>query len=117
MAASAGDADRDVFTRPEIRSMLGQSIIETFRSGPRGVAHDLRLLASNWGIPFDAVSAEVVMVRGGSDSELTAASAQRLADVLPHAELRTIAGAGHHVAMAEPDQVLDAVATPRVRAE
>ncbi len=113
MAASAGDADRDVFARPEIRSLLGQSIIETFRSGPGGVAHDLRLLSADWGIPFDAVSAEITIVRGGSDSELTADSVGRLADALPHAELRAVPGAGHHLALAHPDQVLDAVATSR----
>jgi len=113
MAASAGEPDREVFTRPEIRSMLARSITETFRSGPRGVAHDLRLLSSDWGIPFAAVSAPVTVVRGGSDSELTDSSARRLVDALPDATLHTVPGAGHHVALAQPEQVLDAVATPR----
>ncbi|MDQ6726390.1 MAG: alpha/beta hydrolase [Actinomycetota bacterium] len=117
MAASAGEADHAVFSRPEVRSMLTRSMTETFRSGSRGVAHDLRLLASNWGIPFDGVPTEVAVVRGEADAELTAPGAQRLVDALPHAYLRTVPGAGHHVALAEPGQVLDAVARPRVQAE
>ncbi len=112
MAASAGEADREVFSRPEVRSMLGQSIVETFRSGPRGAAQDLRLLAADWGIPFDGVPAEITVLRGASDSELTPVSAQRLADALPHAHLRTVTG-GHHLALSEPGQVLDAVKASR----
>jgi pimeloyl-ACP methyl ester carboxylesterase len=110
MAGSAAEVDREVFTHPDIRSTLVRSIAETFRSGPRGVAHDLRLLAADWGIPLNRIDSEVTVLRGGADSELTSDSAQRLVDALPHAVLRTVPGAGHHLALARPAVVLDAVA-------
>lgn len=111
MSSSAGEAGLDLFGRPEVRAMLTQSMTEAFRSGCRGAAHDLRLITADWGLPFHQISAEVGIWHGDADLEVTPASARRLADALPRGALHLLPGAGHHVALTHPGDVLDALAT------
>lgn len=115
MSDSAGAADRDVFARPEIRSMIPQSMAETFRSGPRGAAHDMRLLAADWELPFDRITMPVSIWHGEADGDVTPADARGLADALPNCELHLLAGAGHHLALTQPDALLDAVVAAETR--
>ena len=87
--------------------MLAHSMAETFRSGPRGAAHDLRLVSADWGIPMGDVAGEVDIVHGGADAEMTPENARRLSDALPHTRFTLVPGAGHHLALTSPAQVLD----------
>jgi pimeloyl-ACP methyl ester carboxylesterase len=105
--ASAGDADRDALARPEIRAMIAESMAETFRSGFRGPAYDLRLTTAAWTPPLDRIQTPVEVWHGGEDTEVTPADARRLADALPHGSLHVVPGAGHHLVLAHPDLVLD----------
>lgn len=110
MEESAGDADRAVFARPEIRTLLTQSLAETFRSGARGAAHDLRLITGEWGIPFREVSAAVDLWQGDANLEVAPGDARRLADALPHGALHLVPGGGHHLSLTHPGPLLDALA-------
>ena len=110
MEASAGEADRPVFARPEIRVLLAQSMAETFRSGTRGAAHDLRLLAADWGLALDLVTADVDVWHGATGTQGASVNVRRLADDLPRCRLHEVAGAGHHVDLAAPERLLGALA-------
>jgi pimeloyl-ACP methyl ester carboxylesterase len=111
MQESAGEADRPAFDRPEIRVMLTHSMAETFRSGPRGAAHDLRLVTNNWDVPFGEVSAPVDVFRGDADMEVTTNNLGRLVDALPAGRTHVVAGGGHHLLLTHPGEVLAAVAS------
>ncbi|HUR23087.1 MAG TPA: alpha/beta hydrolase [Acidimicrobiales bacterium] len=107
MEASAGEADRSVFARPEVREMLVHSMAESFRSGPRGAAHDIRLVTADWGIPLGEVGGQVDVVHGGADNEVRPENARRLTDALPRARFHLVPGAGHHLTLTSPGQVLE----------
>lgn len=109
METSAGPADRDVFERPEVRTMLAESMVETFRSGARGAAYDLRLVMAGWGIPFGEIDVDVSVWHGEADEEVPVAQVRRLADALPRGRLHVVPGAGHHLALTHPDQLLEAL--------
>ncbi len=111
MRESAGEADRPAFDRPEVRSMLTHSMAEAFRSGPRGPAHDLRLVTNDWGIPFGEVSVPVDVWHGESDLEVTPAGVRRLVDALPAGRLNIVPGGGHHLLLTHPGEVLAALAS------
>jgi len=49
------------------------------------------------------------LIRGGESEVLEADAAQRLVEALPHAELITVAGAGHNVHGANTPGFLEAV--------
>lgn len=107
MEQSAGEADRSVFARPEVRAMLAHSLVETFRQGPRGAAHDLRLVSADWAIPMRDVIGRVDVVHGDADGEVTPENARRLVDALPERRFHLVPGAGHHLTLTSPQQVLD----------
>jgi pimeloyl-ACP methyl ester carboxylesterase len=115
MSDSAGDVDREVFTRADIRSMIPQSMAETFRSGPRGAAHDMRLLAADWGLPFNRIVGPVSIWHGEADRDVTPAEARELAAALPNCELHLLPGAAHHLALTQTDALLDAVVAAETR--
>lgn len=103
MAASAGEADSAVLDRPEIRVLLGQSMAESFRSGARGPAHDLRLVTADWDLPLAAVDAEVHLWHGDADGEVPLPGARRLAGALPRCAVLEVPGAGHHLDLSHPE--------------
>jgi pimeloyl-ACP methyl ester carboxylesterase len=109
MQESASEADRPAFDRPEVRAMLTHSMAETFRSGPRGAAHDLRLVTNDWGLPFGDVTVPVDVWHGEDDLEVTPGDVRRLADALPTGRLNIVAGVGHHLLLTHPGDVLAAL--------
>jgi pimeloyl-ACP methyl ester carboxylesterase len=111
MQSSAGEADRAAFDRPEVRTMLTQSMAETFRSGSRGAAHDLRLVTADWALPFGEVSAPVDVWHGEADEEVTPANVRRLVDALPAGRLHLVPGGGHHLALTHPAELLGPLAS------
>lgn len=106
MAASAGEVDRPVLAGPEVRTMLAQSMAETFRSGSRGAAHDVRLATADWGLPLDRITAEVDLWHGAADTEVPPATARRLAEALPRCPVRLVPGGGHHLDLASAEVIL-----------
>jgi pimeloyl-ACP methyl ester carboxylesterase len=106
MRDSAGEADRPAFDRSEVRAMLAHSMAETFRSGPRGAAHDLRLVTNDWGLPLADVSITVDIWHGDADLEMTPGDVRRLVDALPAGRLNVVAGGGHHLLLTHPGEVL-----------
>ena len=110
MQESASEADRPAFDRPEVRAMFARSMAETFRSGPRGAAHDLRLVTNDWEIPLGEVSIPVDVWHGDADLEVTPGNVRRLVDALPDGRLHVVPGGGHHLLLTHPGEVLAALA-------
>lgn len=109
MEASAGEADRAALGRHEIRHALARSIHETFRSGARGAAHDLRLLGTDWSLGLESVPVPVTFYHGGRDTEVALDRVRELAAILPSATIVTVDDGGHHLLLSHPGTVLDAV--------
>ena len=109
MEGSAGEADRAALARPEIRALLGQSVVETFRSGARGVAHDVRLLTADWRLPLDRIAVAVHLWHGDADTDVSPAGARRLAGALPRCQVLEVPGAGHHLDLVRPELPLAGV--------
>jgi pimeloyl-ACP methyl ester carboxylesterase len=111
MEQSANEADRSVFSQPEVRAMLAHSMAETFRSGPKGAAQDIRLVSADWNIPMGEVARPVDIVHGSADAEVTPENARRLADSLSQARFHLVPDAGHHLWLSSPGQVLNPLVT------
>jgi pimeloyl-ACP methyl ester carboxylesterase len=68
---------------------------EAFAGSRRGAVTDLRLVAQDWGVALSAVETRVTLWHGEADTNVPVAGARRLADRLPNARLRALAGADH----------------------
>jgi pimeloyl-ACP methyl ester carboxylesterase len=88
--------DRAIITRPEVRACLIEGIIDAFRSGGRGVAHELALFGSPWGFPLAEIKLPVRLWHGRADTLVPLAMGRRVAASIPRCEAVFMPAAGHY---------------------
>jgi pimeloyl-ACP methyl ester carboxylesterase len=74
---------------------LTAHLVEAFRNGPRGLAHELRMLSRPWGFALADISPEVWVIHGAADRKAPPASARMLAQSMPRARLLMAIDEGH----------------------
>lgn len=111
-ALGAGAADEGALCADHSRrARLEAMLAEAYAQRATGVAADIvSYPVADWGFDPGAVAAPTTAVYGDADEIVTPAHGQWYVDRVPHAELRTVAGAGHLVALTSWDGVLAAVA-------
>jgi pimeloyl-ACP methyl ester carboxylesterase len=87
--------DRRAVARADIQALIRAMTAEAFRQGGRGFVHDVRLEALPWGCRLDAIATPVNLWHGRDDTIVRCEQAEILADALPGARRRFIAGEGH----------------------
>jgi pimeloyl-ACP methyl ester carboxylesterase len=102
----AGPADAPILLRPEVRKNLLAGVIEGFRSGVNGVVQEMRIFATPWNIPFEAIKAPTMLWQGTADNNVPVAASLRLAEIIPGCELFRIEGVGHYWIFDHIEEVL-----------
>ena len=87
--------DRRAVGRADIQALIRAMTAEAFRQGGRGFVHDVRLEALPWGCRLDAIATPVDLWHGRDDTIVRCEQAEILAEALPGARRRFIAGEGH----------------------
>jgi pimeloyl-ACP methyl ester carboxylesterase len=103
-------SDLRVFRRlnPDPRRAM-DFFVEAFRSGSAGVVEDYRVLASPWGFEPEEIGFPVRFWHGDDDRIVVIAEARAVAQRMPNATFSTVAGEGHLMLMAHPEEVLAAL--------
>jgi pimeloyl-ACP methyl ester carboxylesterase len=89
------ESDRRTLSRPEVRAVLAASVREALRPGVEGPLMDLGLYARDWGFDPAGIKAPVTFWHGEADATVPVSHVALLAEWLPHAEVRRLAGEGH----------------------
>ncbi len=76
-------ADEEQLRNPEVRDACIQSEREAFRSGLRGLAWDIRLLARPWGFGLEGIRVPVTLWYGSEDDLATPAMARYMSAIIP----------------------------------
>lgn len=92
----AGPADERILSRPEIKKNLLAGVIEGFRQGAVGVVEEMKIFASPWNIPIEAIRCPVLFWQGTADNNVPVAASFHLAGIMPNCTLHRIEGAGHY---------------------
>ncbi len=90
-----GEPDKTVMLRPDVLSALAQNIKESFRQGPRGAEHDLRVLGGEWGFQLQTIRKPVHLWHGDLDSVVPRRHSEYIHSCLSEAQLCIAAGEGH----------------------
>jgi pimeloyl-ACP methyl ester carboxylesterase len=115
MERSVTAPDRRVLARAEVRDALLGAFQESLRQGTRGATHELGLYGSDWGFPFTAVEAEVMLWHGEADAVVPVAMGRALARVLPNCQARFLDGEGHYsLPLLHCEDILAALASSAV---
>lgn len=95
LAQLNGEPDKSVMLRPDVLSALTQNIKESFRQGPRGAEHDLRVLAVEWGFQLQSIRKSVHIWHGDVDSVVPSIHSEYVHSCLRDAQLCIVSGEAH----------------------
>ncbi len=109
LQSRACDADKRVLHQPEIRRNFLDGVSEGLRPGVRGLMQEMRIFCRPWNLPFDAITAPVLLWQGTDDRNVPVPASLHLASLIPGCELRRVEGAGHYWIFEEIEEVLKAI--------
>jgi pimeloyl-ACP methyl ester carboxylesterase len=95
LARVMSPADAEIVRRPEVRTLLIADIIEAFRHGSDGAAHDMVLLGRPWGFSLREIKQDVYLWQGEADTLVPPAMGRYQAEQLPRCHATMLPGAGH----------------------
>lgn len=106
VAAQCADVDRAVLDKPEVGTVLQDSLIDTFRQGPEGPGQELVLLRHSWHIAWKQVVFPMQLWHGRKDTLTPPVMAEELAALLPHTLTRWYPDEGHGILVTHAQDVL-----------
>jgi len=103
------EVDKAVMTRPHIAQVLGQMVVEAFRQGTRGAAHDWQLEARPWGFALQAIKMPINIWHGEDDKIVSIEQARVLAKAISDARVKYCPNEGHTVFVTRLAEILNTV--------
>jgi pimeloyl-ACP methyl ester carboxylesterase len=87
--------DKEYLGRPNVRTVLVESLTEAFRSGSRGPAWEMGLYARPWGFRLEDIRTPVHVSHGEQDANAPVSMGRHLATVIPESQATFYPGEGH----------------------
>ncbi len=78
------DADKAVLARPEVKAAIRDNIIEAFRGGSSGVAHELLLYSRPWGFLLKDIALPIDLWHGEEDRSVPPSMGRYQASAIPN---------------------------------
>jgi pimeloyl-ACP methyl ester carboxylesterase len=91
----AAEVDKAYLDRPDVRTILVESLSEAYRSGSRGPAWELALYSRPWGFRLEDVRVPVHLWHGEQDANHPVAMGRYLAGFIPECRAIFYPGEGH----------------------
>ncbi len=87
--------DKEYLGRPDVRTILGESLSEAFRDGSRGPAWEMGLYTRPWGFRLEDIRAPVHLWHGEQDANAPISMGRYLATSIPECRATFYPGEGH----------------------
>ena len=92
---SAPEADRAVFTRPDVQAMDQEDLVEAYRNGVRGISWEVVVATRPWGFRLADVNTKIYLWQGEEDTTVPLYMGKYMARTLPNCEAKFYPGEGH----------------------
>lgn len=103
------EGDQAVMSRPEMKEMFLDDLLDASRGGMRAFLNDTMLFARPWGFRLADVTVPIHFWQGDSDTFVPLEHGQHQADLVPGAKLYIRPTEGHMGALDAVEQILDAI--------
>ena len=103
-----GESDKAMLAQPNVKRQFEQMVVEAFRQGTRGAAHDLTIEARPWGFSLQEIVLPVAIWHG-EDDIVPIQEARLLAEAIPNARARFFPNEGHLLIVSHFEEVLNSV--------
>ena len=107
---AVNDDDRAILLAPDFATAFGDSCAECFAQGSDGLVRDSQLLYRRWAFDVTAIRRPVHLWQGTDDRLVALPINRTIADRMPGAVWHPVDGAGHFVAIAAADAILEVAA-------
>lgn len=102
--------DPQVLGRPPMRAVLRDEVVEAFRRGSRGVAHEFAMHTRPWRIDLASIQTPVLLWHGERDRVVDVRDARALAALLPNCSATFVPDGGHLTLFDHREEVFGALA-------
>jgi len=102
------ESDKAMLAQPNVKRQFEQMVVEAFRQGTRGAAHDLTIEARPWGFSLQEIKLPVAIWHG-EDDIVPIQEARLLAEAIPNARGRFFPNEGHLLIVSHFEEVLNSV--------
>jgi pimeloyl-ACP methyl ester carboxylesterase len=102
--------DKRVLSRPRARAQFRREIVEAFRNGSRGAAHEFALHSRSWRTDPRSVTMPVYMWHGDADTIVPFETAVWLSQRYPDARATWLPGEGHLLFVDHAEEVMRVIA-------
>jgi pimeloyl-ACP methyl ester carboxylesterase len=96
MIEKLSPADRDLLSRPEIRSVMFESMALARRQGGEGIIFDIKSCAAPWPVDFSLIRCPYTLWHGLEDKVLPYTLSEFLHAKVAHSRLKLFPGEGHY---------------------
>jgi pimeloyl-ACP methyl ester carboxylesterase len=103
-----GESDKAMLAQPNVKRQFEQMVVEAFRQGTRGAAHDLTIEARPWGFSLHEIELPLAIWHGEGDI-VPIQEARLLAEAIPNAHGRFFPNEGHLLLVRHFEEVLNSV--------
>jgi len=94
---------------PKMKAMMTADFLEAVRAGTQGITWDLELLARPWGFQLHAITTDVFLWHGESDTQAPLVMGKRLAKAIPHCRATFFPKEGHWAIYSHWQEMLTAL--------
>jgi pimeloyl-ACP methyl ester carboxylesterase len=91
----AAPADRLCLVRPDVEATVVSSLVESFRQGSAGPAHEAKLLSRAWGFALEDIRIPIHLWHGGRDRVVPARAGRETAQSIRDCRAVFLDGEGH----------------------
>jgi pimeloyl-ACP methyl ester carboxylesterase len=102
------ESDKAMLAQPNVKRVFEQMVVEAFRQGTRGVAHDWAIDARPWGFSLQEIKLPVDVWHGEDDKIVSIKQARILAEAIPNARRKFYPNEGHFLIVSHLEELLNA---------
>ncbi len=99
--------DKTILAHPDMTNTLGQTVVEAYRRGTRGVALEWKMEALPWGLPLSEIGAAVNIWHGAQDKIISSEQSRILANAIPDARLTIFPNEGRTLFITRFEELLE----------
>ncbi len=103
------EGDRAVMSRPEMKEMFIDDLLDASRGGMTAFLHDVVLFTKPWGFHLRDITIPIHFLQGDSDTIVPVEHGEHQARLVPDSTLSIRTTEGHMGALDAVDQILDAI--------
>ncbi len=107
--ADAPEQDREILANPKLRANIAAGLRASVKCNEQEIAQEVLITAKDWELDLNQIHMPAHIWYGEKDPLVSLGAAQKLAGMLPNAQLNVVPAAGHYLLYSHWQELLSAI--------